>query len=104
LNALFENKAALALANARHANQMAKKLHDGVVAIAAKSSLVTIPNPTQANAVFPILPEKVTKKLMETHRFYVWNPATGQVRWMCAWDTKESDVDVLLAALSKAVS
>jgi len=104
LNALFENKAALALANARHANQMAKKLHDGVVAIAAKSSLVTIPNPTEANAVFPILPEKVTKKLMETHRFYVWNPATGQVRWMCAWDTQESDVDGLLAALESAVS
>jgi threonine aldolase len=104
LNALFENKAALALANARHANQMAKKLHEGVVAIAAKSSVVTIPNPTQANAVFPILPVDVTNKLLKDYRFYVWNQATGQVRWMCAWDTQESDVDGLLAALSAAVS
>ena len=104
LNALFENKAALALANARHANQMAQKLHEGVVAIAAKSSLVTVPNPTQANAVFPILPADVTNKLLEDYRFYVWNQATGQVRWMCAWDTQESDVDGLLAALSAAVS
>ncbi len=104
LNALFENKAAVALANARHANEMAKKLHDGVVAIAAKSSLVTLPNPTQANAVFPILPPEITSKLLENYRFYVWNQATGQVRWMCAWDTQESDVDGLLAALSQAVS
>jgi threonine aldolase len=104
LNALFENKATLALANAKHANQMAKKLHEGVVAIAAKSSLVTVPNPTQANAVFPILPADVTNKLLEDYRFYVWNQATGQVRWMCAWDTQESDVDGLLAALSAAVS
>jgi threonine aldolase len=104
LNALFENNAALALANARHANHMAKKLHEGVVSIAANSPLVTVPNPTEANAVFPILPEKVTNKLLEDYRFYVWNQATGQVRWMCAWDTQESDVDGLLAALSAAVS
>jgi threonine aldolase len=104
LNALFENRAAVALANARHANSMAKKLHEGVVAIAAKSSSVTVPNPTQANAVFPILPAGVTNKLLESYRFYVWNQATGQVRWMCAWDTQESDVDGLLAALSSAVS
>jgi threonine aldolase len=104
LNALFENKAALAMANAKHANQMAKKLYEGVVEIAAKSSLVTVPNPTQANAVFPILPADVTNKLLEDYRFYVWNQATGQVRWMCAWDTQESDVDGLLAALSAAVS
>jgi threonine aldolase len=104
LNALFENKSAVALANARHANQMAKKLHEGVVAIAAKSSLVTLPNPTEANAVFPILPADVTNKLLKDYRFYVWNQATGQVRWMCAWDTQESDVDGLLAALSAAVS
>jgi len=104
LNALFENEAALALANARHANQMAKKLHEGVVAIAAKTSLVTVPNPTEANAVFPILPEKVTSTLLESYRFYIWNQATGQVRWMCAWDTKESDIDGLLAALDAAIS
>jgi threonine aldolase len=104
LNALFENNAAVALANAKHANHMAKRLYEGVVAIAAKSSLVTVPNPTEANAVFPILPEKVTNKLMENYRFYLWNQATGQVRWMCAWDTQESDVDGLLAALEAAVS
>lgn len=104
LNALFENKASVAMENARHANKMAKKLHDGVVAIAAKHPEVVVPNPTQANAVFPILPAAVTKKLLKSYRFYIWNQATGQVRWMCAWDTQESDVDGLLGALRASVS
>jgi threonine aldolase len=104
LNALLENKAEVALGNARHANAMAKKLHEGVVAIASKHSEVTVPNPTEANAVFPILPAKITEKLQSQYRFYVWNQATGQVRWMCAWDTTEEDVLGLLSALEQALS
>lgn len=77
LNALLENKAEVALGNARHANAMAKKLHEGVVAIASKHSEVTVPNPTEANAVFPILPAQITEKLQSQYRFYVWNQATG---------------------------
>lgn len=104
LNALLENKAEVALGNAQHANAMAKKLHEGVVAIASKHSVVTVPNPTEANAVFPILPAEITEKLQSQYRFYVWNQATGQVRWMCAWDTTEEDVVGLLSALEQALS
>ena len=32
-------------------------------------------------------------------RFYDWDPATGEVRWMCAFDTTEADVDAFAAAL-----
>ena len=103
LIALFENDARVALANARHANAMAKRLHDGVVAIAKKHKEVKVPNPTEANAVFPILPKKVTAKLQKDYRFYVWNQETGQVRWMCAFDTTPQDVDGLLVALKKAL-
>jgi threonine aldolase len=103
LNALFGNGAKLALANANHANAMAKKLYEGVVAIAKTSKQITVPNPTEANAVFPVLPAKLTTKLQMDYRFYVWNQATGQVRWMCAWDTTEADVDGLLEALKKAL-
>ena len=103
LIALFENDARVALANARHANAMAKRLHDGVVAIAKKHKEVKVPNPTEANAVFPILPKKVTAKLQKDYRFYLWNQETGQVRWMCAFDTTPQDVDGLLAALKKAL-
>jgi threonine aldolase len=103
LNALFGDGAKLALSNANHANAMAKKLYAGVVAIAKTNKQIQVPNPTQANAVFPVLPAKVTAKLQKDFRFYVWNQATGQVRWMCAWDTTEADVDGLLEALKKAL-
>jgi threonine aldolase len=104
LLALFENDARVALSNARHANAMAKRLYDGVVAISKKHKEVKVPNPTEANAVFPILPAKVTAKLQKSYRFYVWNQETGQVRWMCAFDTTPQDVDGLLEALKKALS
>jgi threonine aldolase len=103
LNALFSDDAKLALANARHANAMAERLYKGVVAIAKKNPLVKIPNPAEANAVFPILPAKITTKLQKSYRFYVWNQATGQVRWMCGWDTTTEDVDGLIAALRAAL-
>jgi threonine aldolase len=104
LLALFENDARVALANARHANAMAKRLYEGVLAISKKHKEVKVPNPTEANAVFPILPAKVTAKLQKSYRFYVWNQETGQVRWMCAFDTRPEDVDGLLEALKKALS
>jgi threonine aldolase len=104
LVALFEDDARVALHNARHANAMAERLYEGVVAIARKNKQVKIPNKTEANAVFPILPPKVTAKLQKQYRFYVWNQSTGQVRWMCAWDTTKQDVDGLLEALKKALA
>jgi threonine aldolase len=103
LLALFEDDARVALTNARHANAMAKRLYEGVLQISKKYKEVKVPNPTEANAVFPILPPKVTAKLQKDYRFYVWNQATGQVRWMCAWDTTAADVDGLLEALRKAL-
>ena len=103
LIALFDDGAKLALANAEHANAMAAKLYAGVLKISKTNKNVTLPNPTEANAVFPVLPKAITAKLQKQYRFYVWNQATGQVRWMCAWDTTESDVEGLLEALKKAL-
>lgn len=104
LNALFENQAALAISNGKHANAMAAKLYDGVTELAKKYSAIHVPNPAQANAVFPILPADVTEKLQKSYRFYVWNQATGQVRLMCSWDTQEQDVEGILALLKELIS
>lgn len=103
LIALFENNAALAIENATKANAMAKLLYEGVVKIAAENSSVSVANPAEANAVFPVLPALVTEKLQQKYRFYVWNQETGQVRWMCSWDTTEDDVAGMLAALRSAL-
>jgi threonine aldolase len=103
LIALFENGAAVALENAKNANAMASRLYEGVLEIAARHPEVIVRNKAEANAVFPELPEAVTSKVMADYRFYVWNQATGQVRWMCSWDTTQEDVDGILGALNNAL-
>jgi threonine aldolase len=104
LNALFENNAEVAIANAKQANAMAQKLYDEVVEIAKSHPEITVPNQAEANAVFPILPAKVTEALQDQYRFYIWNQATGQVRLMCSWDTQKEDVEGLVSLLRKLVS
>ena len=94
----------LAINNAKHANAMAQILDAGVRKIGEETGKVSVPNPTEANAVFPVLPFDVIEKLQEKYRFYVWDYRTGQVRWMCAWDTKPEDVQGLLSALTEALN
>ena len=60
---------------------------------------VTVTQAVQANGVFAILPPGVAERLQEDWRFYVWDEHTGEVRWMCAWDTTEADVDAFAAAI-----
>lgn len=84
----------LAVANAKHANAMAARLDAGV-----RAKGLTVPNSTQANAVFPILSAEQHAKLSQLFRYYLWDQATGQVRWMCSWDTTQEDIDALLAAI-----
>ena len=104
LNALFADGAKVAMENAQIANSMAAKLYEGVLEIARKHPEVSVPNRAEANAVFPILPGNVTKKIQEDFRFYIWDQVTGQVRWMCSWDTTLEDVEGLLTSLRTAVS
>ncbi|MFM5968802.1 MAG: threonine aldolase, partial [Micrococcales bacterium] len=104
LNVLFENQAALAISNAVHANAMAARLYEGVVRIAQAHPEISVENPAEANAVFPVLPAWLTERLQADYRFYVWNQETGQVRLMCAWDTTVEDVDGLLGKLEDALS
>ena len=85
------------------ANAMATRLGEGVAAIEG-AELV---HPVDANGVFARLPRAVTDSLMEAlpgeHPFYVWDEHADVVRWMCAWDTTEEDVDTLLEALRASI-
>lgn len=92
LIALYEGD--LWLRNATHANAMATRLYEQV------KDLVPVAAP-QANALFPILPAQAIEPLQEQVRFYVWDHTINQVRWMCAWDTTQDDVDNF-AALVRA--
>ncbi|MFF6870114.1 beta-eliminating lyase-related protein [Streptomyces sp. NPDC012450] len=88
------------LRNARHANAMAQRLAAGVRALDG----VEILYPVQANAVFARLPHEVSRRLQERFRFYFWDEAAGDVRWMCAFDTTEDDVDAFLQALKEGLA
>ena len=103
LIALFDNGAKVALENAVHSNLMASKLYDGVVELAKEFPVISVENKAEANAVFPVLPEVIADALVSQYRFYVWNQETGQVRWMCSWDTTEEDVAGILGALRAAL-
>ncbi|MFB2599017.1 low specificity L-threonine aldolase [Herbiconiux sp. P17] len=83
------------LRSASHANAMAQRLRSAVADLPG----VMLTQQTQSNAVFAILPPGVADRLRESFRFYDWNPATGEVRWMCAFDTTEADIDAFAAAL-----
>ncbi|MFE7412613.1 threonine aldolase family protein [Streptomyces laurentii] len=88
------------LRNARHANAMARRLADGVQGVDG----VEILYPVQANAVFARLPHEVSRRLQQRFRFYFWDEAAGDVRWMSSFDTTEDDVDAFLQALKEEMS
>ncbi|MFI8521992.1 threonine aldolase family protein [Streptomyces sp. NPDC085481] len=88
------------LRNARHSNAMAQRLAAGVRGVDG----VEILYPVQANAVFARLPQEVTRRLQERFRFYFWDEAAGDVRWMCSFDTTEDDVDAFLQALKEEMA
>jgi threonine aldolase len=85
------------LRSARHANTMAQRLAAGVRTVDG----VEIRHPVQANAVFARLPHHVAERLRARYRFYHWDEAAGDVRWMCSFDTTEEDVDGFVTALGE---
>jgi threonine aldolase len=86
--------------SAGHANAMARRLADRVRAIDG----VRITQDVQANVVFAILPPGAAERLQADWTFYTWHEGTGEVRWMCAWDTTEEDVDTFAAAVEGVVA
>nr|WP_218844712.1 low specificity L-threonine aldolase [Microbacterium pseudoresistens] len=91
------------LRNARHANAMAQRLRSSIEAGLADGSVqgVGFTQPTQSNGVFATLPEGVADALRESFRFYDWDAARREVRWVCGFDTEESDVDAFVAELAR---
>ncbi len=92
------------LRSARHANAMAARLNRAVSEIDG----VEISHPVEANAVFARLPraaiERLLTELPGEHPFYIWDDERDEVRWMCAWDTGEADVDAFAERVRVAVA
>lgn len=80
------------LRNAEHANKMAEQLERGLSQIPG----VEFISRRQANSVFVRLrPEVATALRTRGWRFYTFIGAGG-ARFMCSWDTAESDVTALV--------
>jgi threonine aldolase len=74
--------------NAEHANGMARLLEQET----RKIPRVKIVYPVEANGVFAQVPREAIQKIQERYFFYVWSEEESVVRWMCSFDTTETDV------------
>ena len=100
LIALYEGD--LWLRNASHANEMAARLRHALDAGIAAGELpgLGFSQPTQSNGVFAVLPLGVADRLRDRgFKFYDWDAAKGEVRWMCSFDTSEADIDAFVAGI-----
>jgi threonine aldolase len=96
--ALLEND--LWLANARHANAMARRLYERIASVEGVEPIV----PVEANGVFVELPVRVQERLREKGwRFYTFLGETG-CRLLCAWDMTPDVVDSFAADLADAAA
>jgi threonine aldolase len=91
----------LYLTSAQRANAMARYLRDSLDDAIADGRIAGLGfgQETQANAVFGILDNAAADRIREKVRFYDWDRAAGQVRWMTAFDTTEADVENFVAAI-----
>jgi len=90
---LFQND--LGVRSATHANRMAQLLRNTLEGLidSGEISGLSFSQDTQANAVFALLDNAAADRIREKVRFYDWDRARGEVRWMCAFDTTEDDID-----------
>jgi threonine aldolase len=94
------------LRNAAHANAMATRLRSTLESAIDAGSVtdVSFTQPTQTNAVFAVLPPEVAARVRKEFTFFDWGASTGEVRWMCSYDTTETDVDEFVACLIRATA
>ncbi|WP_029115922.1 low specificity L-threonine aldolase [Mycobacterium sp. URHB0044] len=99
LLALFDD--GLGLRSAAHANAMAARLRSALEAGIADGTLagLALTQDSPANAIFATLATDTADRIRERVRFYDWDRARGEVRWMTAWDTTEADVDRFVAVI-----
>jgi threonine aldolase len=96
----------LYLRSAAHANAMAAKLRSALDAAIAAGSIkgLSFSQSTDANAVFAVLDNASADRIRERVRFYDWDRAGGEVRWMTAFDTTEADVDNFVSVITEELA
>jgi threonine aldolase len=75
---------------AKHANDMAKLLRDGI----SEAGYTFLTN-SPSNQIFPILPNNIIEKLQNNFSFYIWqniSEESSAIRLVTSWATKEEMV------------
>ncbi|MCL2474424.1 MAG: threonine aldolase, partial [Alphaproteobacteria bacterium] len=82
---------------AKHSNDMALKLADGI-----KSLGYSFLCEAETNQIFPIFPIETIEKLRRLYDFYDWQPMGEKtvIRLVTSWSTPESMVDEFVKDLS----
>lgn len=90
---------------ATHSNRMAATLRNRLEEKIASGQLsgLDFSQPTQANAVFALLDPGCADRIRDTVRFYDWDRSRGEVRWMCAFDTTEDDIDRFVEVITQVL-
>ena len=89
------------LRNARHANDLAAQLSAGLAAIPG----VSVPWPTQANEVFPVLQPGIDAALKAAgFDYYDWPVVPGMVRLVTSFATDPADVERCLEVARTAAA
>jgi threonine aldolase len=65
---------------------------------------VEIAAPTQANAVFARLPDRVLEGLRERGWHFYTFIGSGGARFMCSWETAEAEIAALLRDVRELAS
>lgn len=82
---------------ALRANAMAQKLYQGIKDIKGLS----VTRPVTANVVFATIPVSWNEPLMADFPFYVWRDDINEVRLMCAWDTNQEEIEMLVKKIAE---
>ena len=97
LDAYISNK--VWLKNAKHANDMAQKLSEGLV----KHNSIEIAYPTEANEVFAKFPRNMIDHLNSEGYIINEDEWDGKaVRLVTAWKSKSSDVESFLDSIKQS--
>ena len=96
----------LHLRSAAHANAMASRLRSALERGIADGSIsgLAFSQATEANAIFAVLANDAADRIRERVRFYDWDRAGGEVRWMCSFDTTEADVDNFVSVITEELA
>jgi threonine aldolase len=96
----------LGISLASHSNAMAAHLRSALETEIHAGGITGLDfsQPTQANAVFALLDPNKADLIRDHVRFYDWDRARGEVRWMCAWDTTKEDIDRFVDTIKEVLA